>query len=105
MLIIVLVAILTIFTGIALRRRTRTGRGGGTKIALAISYILLIAQSIEAERAAVRADTQRLVGGTNGWFGKWWALVWILNLLVIISLHVYLFRIRRPKDPPNPISS
>jgi phosphotransferase system glucose/maltose/N-acetylglucosamine-specific IIC component len=105
MLIILLIAILTIFTGITLARRNRGNHALGAKIALAISYVLLIVQSIEAERAAVQADTQRLAGGTNGWFGKYWALAWILNLLAIIGLHVYLSRIRQPKDTSNSLIS
>jgi hypothetical protein len=102
MLIILLFVILTVFTILALRRKDNAP---SAKVALTISYALLIIQSIEVEHAAIQADTQRLAGGTNGWFGKWWAIAWILNVLVVISLHIYLFRTRQSKDTPNSIIS
>jgi hypothetical protein len=105
MAVILLLAILTVVTIIALRRRSHTTHAIGAKIALAVGYLLLIMQSVEVERAAVQADTRRLAGGTDGWFGKYWALAWILNLLAVICLHVYLFRARQSKDMPNSLIS
>ncbi len=87
------------------RRSGNAKHAINVKFALAISYIMLIAQSIEAEHAAVQADTQRLAGGTNGWFGKYWALAWIINLLLIVGLHAYLSHSRRSKDTSNSIIS
>jgi hypothetical protein len=105
MLVILLIAIITIFTGVTLVRRNRGNHAMGAKIVLVISYLALIAQSIEAEHAAVQADTQQLAGGTNGWFGQYWTLAWMLNLLAVISLHIYLFKIRQPKSTPNHLVS
>jgi uncharacterized membrane protein len=100
MAVILLLSLVTIFTIVSLLRRSaiKNKQTTRTKAALLVAYATLIVQSLEIENAATQADTYGLTGGSNGWFGSWWFIVWMLNLVAIIALHVRLVRLRSAKE-------
>jgi hypothetical protein len=64
------------------------------RIALGLGYLVIIVQSVSAVYVGNMADKYYLSGDALGVFGRWWAVLWFLNLMIIGGLHVASFWIR-----------
>lgn len=89
-----IVAIIAIFAVSLIMYLFVRGKLGHSKltIALLISYAAFIAQCVDVEYAASVADDKYLDGAKTGWFGPHWIPVLFLNLVVIVTLHVVLYK-------------
>jgi len=60
------------------------------RVALAITYVGIIALAINTYQSAIQADQQGLDGAKTGWLGGWWLSALVVLAVIAIGLHVVL---------------